>query len=108
MAHTHRAPKQWQLTKVENITSFDSWRQNLVYTLSCDEKFAIFLVDGAQWEKRTRTNAKTRGLTNDANSVPEQKRRTALQKCIDLELMLGQIANFCPVIARNSIIRDST
>ena len=37
----------------------------------------------------------------------ESKRCTANQKCVDLELMLGQIANFCSIIARNSIIRDS-
>ena len=27
-----RAPKQWSLMKTETITSFESWRQNLLYT----------------------------------------------------------------------------
>ena len=35
-------------------------------------------------------------------------RRTAHQKNASLELMLGQIANYCPVIARNTIVKNST
>ena len=108
MAHTHRAPKQWALSKNETINTFDSWKQNLVYSLSCDGKFAQFLADGTTWQKRTRANAQTRGFTNDGDEVEEGLRRTGQQKCIELELMLGQIANFCPVIARNSIVKDST
>lgn len=34
---TNRAPKQWSLTRNETITSFESWRQNLLYTLSLNE-----------------------------------------------------------------------
>ena len=29
MANSHRAPKQWSLTKSETISSFEAWRQNL-------------------------------------------------------------------------------
>ncbi len=47
MANTHRAPKQWFLTKVETVNSFENWRQNLVYTLSLDTEFVPFLVNGA-------------------------------------------------------------
>ena len=35
-------------------------------------------------------------------------RRTAAQKVINLELMLGQMANYCPVISRNIIVKNST
>ena len=35
-------------------------------------------------------------------------RRTAQQKVAHLELMLGQIANFCPIISRNTIVKNST
>ena len=35
------------------------------------------------------------------------KRRTAAQKVVHLEMMLGKIANYCPVISRNIIIRNS-
>ena len=45
---------------------------------------------------------------NDADTVPASSRRTAAQKVAQLELMLGQIANYCPVISRNTIVKNST
>lgn len=107
MAASHRAPRQWSLTKTENVNSFESWRQNLVYTLSLDQQFAPFLVEGVQWGKKTK-DAPLRGFTDDAATVAEDARRTAQQKVTMLELMLGQIANYCPVISRNAIVRNST
>ena len=50
---TIRAPKQWSLTKSETITSFEAWRQNLLYTLWLDKNFAPFLVEGYTWTKKT-------------------------------------------------------
>ena len=102
-----RAPKQWLLTKVETVNSFESWQQHLQYVLSLDPNFAPFLVSGASWEKKTKSNA-TRGFVDDTVPIPTESRKTAAQKVTLLELMLGQIANFCPVMSRNTIIRRST
>ena len=102
-----RAPKQWCLNKHETINSFESWRQNIQYTLTLDPIFADFLVEGTKWGKKTKADP-LRGFTNDTASVPTAKRRTAQQKVQHLELMLGQIANFCPIISRNTIVRNST
>ena len=102
-----RAPKQWSLSKVETITSFEAWRQNLQYTLSLDQNFAAFLVDGFTWLKKTNANP-LRGIVDDGEAVAEANRRTAAQKCTHLDLMLGQIANYCPIISRNTIIKNST
>ncbi len=104
---TARAPKQWQLTTNETITSFENWKQNLVYILSLDHNFALFLEDGYMWQKKSATNP-NRGLQSDGEDVPRAIRRTAAQKNAQLELMLGQIANYCSVISRNSIIKGST
>jgi len=93
------------LTKNETITSYESWRQNLMYILSLDNNFVPFL--DATWQKQTAAHPR-RGLTDDGSSVPESKRLTATQKNAHLDLMLGQIANFCPVIFRNSIVKHST
>ena len=103
----NRAPKQWSLTKIETITSFESWRQNLLYILSNDANFAGFLADNFSWTRKNPTNP-TRGLIDDDETVPEASRRTSAQKLAHLELMLGQIANYCPIISRNSIIKLST
>ena len=104
---SNRAPKQWTLTKEETITSFEAWRQNLLYILSLDPNFAHFLLEDTTWQRKTSTNP-TRGFTDDGEDVPVASRRTAAQKVTHLDLMLGQIANFCPVVARNTIVKNST
>lgn len=104
MAATHRAPKQGCLSKVESINSFENWKQNLIYTLSLDSNFAPFLADGFTWLKKTRGQP-LRGLQNDGESVPLARRLTARQKVNFLELMLGQIANYCPIISRNTLVK---
>jgi hypothetical protein len=65
------------------------------------------LIDGVTWLKKT-TTAPLRGFENDADTVPEAHRRTAEQKAAQLELVLGQIANYYPVISRNTIVKNST
>ena len=102
-----RAPKQWALTKQETITSFEAWRQNLQYTLSLDSNFATFLLEDSTWLRKTSATP-LRGLENDGEDIPTATRRTAAQKLTHLELMLGQIANYCPIIARNTIAKKST
>ena len=104
MAH-QRAPKQWALTKNETITSFNAWRQNLVYILSLDPGFAPLI--NTNWQKKTAANP-NRGYTNDGAGVDAADRRRAVQKAYALEMMLGQVANFCPIISRNSIVKNST
>ena len=73
-----RAPKQWSCGKSESITSFESWRQNLLYILSMDPNFAPFLAEGASWAKKTKAQP-LRGFTDDNDSIPEAKRQVAEQ-----------------------------
>ena len=107
MAQSQRAPKQWTLSKRETITSYECWRQNLQYTLSLDANFAPFLLDQATWGKKTNASP-LRDLHDDGDDTPGLIKRTAQQKVAHLELMLGQIANFCPIISRNTIVKSST
>ena len=107
MAYNIRTPKQRELTKSETLTTFESWRQTLVYAASQDAHFAPFLVPGAEWLKQTNA-INNRGLQNDPEDVPEANCRTAAQKLISLNLLLGYIANYAPVIARATIIKSST
>jgi hypothetical protein len=87
------------------VNSFENWRQNLQYSLSLDPKFATFIT--STWLKKTRADV-NRGLTADPEEVVEADRLTATQKVTALELMLGQIANYCPVVARSTIVNKST
>ena len=105
--NSNRSPKQWSLTKNETITTFEAWRQNLQYSLSLDANFVPFLADNFTWLKKSST-APNRGLEPDGDDVPTTRRRTAFQKNLHLDLMLGQIANFCTVISPSSIVNNST
>ena len=106
MGSTHRAPKQWALSSDASVTEFESWKNNLLYTLSLDPLSAPFLKAGVTWSKLTKANP-NRGLEDDSNEIAAASRQTAAQKSYALGLMLGQIANFAP-INRSSIIKSST
>ena len=45
--------------------------------------------------------------TTDPEFVSAARRRTAAQKVTQLEMMLGQIANYAPIISRSSIVKNS-
>ena len=68
-----RAPKQWCLSEHETITTFESWKSNLIYILTLDTNFADFLVESFVWGKRTTANPLC-GFTEDGASVPEPRR----------------------------------
>ena len=113
MSLTHRRGK-WQRQEHQNsgpsqkmrVTSFESWRQNLIYILSLDINFMPFLSDIATWQKKTAANP-TRGLADDVAPIPADQRKSATLKNTHLDLMLGQIANYCTVIARSTTVKGS-
>ena len=102
--------KQWPLSEQESLITFESWRSNLLYRLNSDARFAVFLRDGIEWLKFSRLPQDTRGLVGDVlpDNQPNPAGYTAAQKVLNLDLMLQQIANFCPVISRRTIINEST
>ena len=104
-----RAPKQWVLTKTETFSTFEAWRQNLVYSLALDKQFAPFLKESVTWKKKHPSDP-NRGLVDDTVETDGVNVivQTADQKVVILELLLGQIANYCPIINRNTIIKNST
>ena len=72
-----------------------------------DPNFAQFHVEGVLWLNKTRA-APLRGFQGDEEPIPAAQHRTAQQKVTQLELMLGQIVNYCPEISRSSVVKDST
>ena len=77
----HPAPKQWLLTKNESInlgiTSFESWKQNLIYILSLDANFAHFMRDDFSWGRKS-SSTHIRSLVNDSAIHPRP--RAVLQR----------------------------
>ena len=102
-ANSFRPPKPWTLTEDESITSYASWHSNCLYHLSLCNEFASFLV--SEWSAKSVAN---HGFADDADTVDAATRKTAAQKSILLDRMLGWIAQYAPVLLRNEILKDST
>ena len=96
-----RPPKQWSLTENETITIFDSWKSNILYHLSLNNEFADFLE--GEWATASTPH---HGLEDDA--LERLNRKTAAQKSILLDRMLGLIGQFVPSLLRNDVIKRST
>ena len=97
MAQNNRVPKQWRLTKEETLTSFEDWKSNLIYSLRQDQYFVPFLRQNIEWRKRKHEpNFGLRALNG----------RSQEQRVADLENLLDNIANFCPVIKRKTITHE--
>ena len=103
----YKAPKQWTLQSDATVTQYEAWRQNLMYTLSLDSSFKAYIKKDASWKKATKADP-NRGFADDGAAVAEAVRQSAEQKVYALEMMLGQIANYAPIINRNTITKQST
>ena len=72
------------------------------------------MVEGVSWGKKS--VSPIRGFSDTAAAIPEASRRNADQNVNVLELMLGQIANYCralftnyyPILSRNTIVRNAS
>ncbi|KAK6194704.1 hypothetical protein SNE40_000287 [Patella caerulea] len=109
-----KAPKPWKLQEEETLSSFDSWRNRLVYYMQQqDKRFAKLLVglDPADeqapivWQKETSENP-TRNFTDDDEDTPDSL--TAAQKAKSLNDMLGFISEYSPPLLAHDIKKAST
>lgn len=100
-----RAPKPWALTEHETPSSFESWKDNLEYYLSCDADFAPFLdtTNPVQWKKISSGDA-LRGLKDDDGG----KEIKATEKIEHLKRMLGIIPQWVIIHLANDIRQNST
>ena len=100
---TFRPPSPRVLTENETFSSFANWQGNIKFYLSQNNDFAPFLSDN--WSK---TSVANHGFTDDVAEVAENIRKTAVQKSLMLDHMLGIIAQYGPPLLRNDIIKKST
>ncbi len=100
-----RIPKPEHLTEDTTLTSFKKWQNNMLYNLSQNNDFAPYIEPTFEWQKASTTN---RGFTSDEDTVDAARRKTALQKNIILERMLGFVAQYSPDLLNNDIINKST
>ena len=76
-----------------------------MYYLSENNNWASFIDNAAVWQRKSVAN---RGLADDVEPIPADDRKTAAQKNVHLERMLGIIAQYAPPLLRNDIIKKST
>ena len=100
-----RVPKPERLKENETITGFASWKQNLKYNLSLNNDWAPFLEPDFEWSKPSTPN---RGVAADGDDVDANRRKTAVQKGIQLDRMIGYIAQYSPSLLYNDITNRST
>ena len=96
-----KSRKLVELTENESISSFASWKQNLMFHLASCNQFAPFMAIDSTWRTASVPN---RGLTDDTGASG----KTAEQKVIILDHMLGLIVSYCPEVIRLEIQRKCT
>ena len=108
MAHQSLVPKQRFLTEEESQTSFEAWREALVFHISLDNKASRFLSDLSTW-----SSAADRGFTDDVDGAagaahtPETKMNKTAKAAL-LNIILGSVATYAPVISASFIKKQST
>ena len=119
MANLHHGPKIRTLTDKETISSLEAWKSTIIYGLKLNNDFKPYLADNVVFGKKSgrkpyRDLTDTVRLEQETNTVDgEQVTETvqvlvksAVEKCVEVDLMLDQIANYCPNIPRNDITKD--
>ena len=66
-------------------------------------------MSGEKWDKKTK-DSQHRGFVNDNQNLPDVLHCTKKQNVnmLVVEMLLGQIANYTPIISRNTIVKNST
>jgi hypothetical protein len=98
-----RAPKPWKLSEEETLSSYNAWKNNLLYYCKCDDDFCPFVQRDAKWTKIS-PDSPTRGLVDDTTGA----KLTAAKKLMHLERMLGFISQYVPHFLATDITENST
>ena len=105
MAHRSLVPKQRILTEEpETPSSFESWKESMIFHISLDPKSSRFVSDLKTW-----TTAEDRGFVDDDANYPDaDSKMTAVAKRALLNIVLGSVATHAPVISAPFIKKKCT
>ena len=119
MSNLQHGPKVRTLTDKETLASLEAWKSTVIYGLKLNPDFKPYLRDGVVFGKKTRgrpnrdledtVKHEKQTVTIDGNPVETSVRvivKAREEKCVDVDLMLDQVANYCPNIPRNDLTKD--
>ena len=89
-------------TQLRSIAEFETWRHSVLYNLRLDGEFKEYLESGYKFGKKSNATP----LRELKPSGTGDTLKTAETKCAEVDMMLSQISQFCPVIPHNDIVRD--
>ena len=96
----------WVLTQQESVDSYLKWKEALLMFLHSEPIFQPYLVPTCTWKRSSKMHGVPyRGFT-DGDNVPGIQ--TAAQKHAILNLLLGRIAVYCPILSQFTIVKQST
>ena len=86
----------------KSIQEFENWKHSVLYSLRLDGDYKEWLKPNAQFGKKT-AHKPHRDLKDVGTGT---ERVTAETRCNDVDFMLEQIAQYCPKIPHNDIVKD--
>lgn len=119
MTNLAHGPKIRCLTSSESIATLEAWKNNVLYGLKQNPDFRVYLHDGYVWGKKTRAQpfrcledvfVKERFQPEDESKPPQDRlilSKTREDRAAEVDLLLDQVANYCPNIPRQDITKDS-
>lgn len=90
----------------QTLIDIENFKSSLIFYLSSSKKFQNLLTDPSTLEWKT-SSVTNRGMTDDGATVPAASSQTGAQKRASLDLMLGVIATYVPVLSRNFIVNQA-
>ena len=110
MANLYHGPKVRSLTPKESVSSIEAWKVNVLYGLKLNPDFTEFLAPDYVFGRKTKLNP-YRDLVDDVTIDKEKNvrviTRSKQDKATDVDMLLEQIANYCPHVTRYQITRDA-
>ena len=97
-------PKLRQLNPKETLSSLETWFSMVKYNLTLNKDFQDYLKADAKFGKKSKARP-SRSLVDDTTGE-ESARVSKETKCVHVDLMLDQIANWADLIPRNDITKD--
>ena len=110
-------PKVWTLTTSESVSSLEAWKANVLYGLRLNSDFRDYLDDSFEFGRKTKQSP-YRNLQDiykkefvTEGDPPEKKEvlvkiKSKEERAVEVELLLEQVANYCPHVPRTDIVKD--